>query len=122
MRRPAGRIPAVAEGLNMTDDTVQNSTGPAGGTAGASSGRVPARVQRVQRGAATVAAVELRDFSDTAESEHLARLEADQELLLRLSLEGFGGRTWEELSRALAEYGFAVMRAWIATGVVRVKC
>ena len=68
-----------------------------------------------------VAEGELTEFADTAQAEHIRRLEADQTLVLRLNLEGFNGPTWERLSRALVEYGVAVMAAWISTGIVYAK-
>src|SRR5207253_3053976 len=117
--KSGGSQPGGRRRMDKMDDTPRSSTGPPKAVrVGASS----SNRTHVQRGVGAVAAAELRDFSATAESEHLARLEADQALLLRLSLEGFGGRAWEELSRALVEYGFAVMRPWIAMGVVWVKC
>jgi hypothetical protein len=65
---------------------------------------------------------DLRQFDGTAPAEHLARLEADQRLMLRLSLARFTGSPWDEVARALVEYGRTVMFAWIATGVVFSKC
>ena len=61
---------------------------------------------------------ELSAFESSKEAEHLRRLEADQDLILHLSAEGFDGRTWDRLSRVLVEYGLAVMTAWIASGLV----
>jgi DNA-directed RNA polymerase specialized sigma24 family protein len=68
-----------------------------------------------------VSASDLAEFRDTTEAVRLVRLEADTELMLRLSVEGFGGRVWTEVSRALVEYGFTVMRAWVVTGQVFMK-
>ncbi len=65
---------------------------------------------------------DLRQFDGTAPAEHLARLEADQQLMLRLSLAQFTGSVWDEVARALVEYGRTVMFAWIATRVVFSKC
>jgi DNA-directed RNA polymerase specialized sigma24 family protein len=42
--------------------------------------------------------------------------------MLRLSVEGFQGQAWQEVARALAEYGHTVMFAWILTGRVFLKC
>ncbi len=64
---------------------------------------------------------DLSEFETTPEARHLARLEADTELMLRLSADGFEGRVWEKVAGALVEYGFAVMRAWLITGQVFVK-
>lgn len=61
---------------------------------------------------------DLSEFETSPEANNLARLEADQALLFSVSTEGFEGPAWREVARALAEYGFAVMRAWIRSGVV----
>jgi DNA-directed RNA polymerase specialized sigma24 family protein len=68
-----------------------------------------------------VSSTEIEEFRASPEAQRLARLEADQEILLRLSNEGFAGATWEALAFALVEYGYAVMIAWIVTGTVFVK-
>ncbi len=68
-----------------------------------------------------ISANDLAEFRDTTEAVRLARLEADSELMLRLSVEGFEGRAWTEVSRALVEYGYTVMRAWVVTGQVFMK-
>lgn len=68
-----------------------------------------------------VAAADLAAFSTDPEAVRLRRLEADQRLLLRLQAEGFDGYAWQEVSRALAEYGYAVMVSWIRSGVVFAK-
>lgn len=64
---------------------------------------------------------DLDKFKDSEAAQRLARLEADTELMLRLSAEGFDGRAWREVSGALIDYGFQVMRAWVVTGQVFVK-
>ncbi len=69
-----------------------------------------------------VAPSDLVAFSGTSEARHMARLEADQMLMLRLSVEGFGGDTWDLVATGLVEYGYAVMRAWISSGLVFLKC
>ena len=48
-------------------------------------------------------------------------MEADAALMMRLSVEGFEGRTWRRVAEALVEYGFTVMRSWVVTGHVFVK-
>jgi DNA-directed RNA polymerase specialized sigma24 family protein len=65
---------------------------------------------------------ELRQFDSTSAARYLARIAADQEIMLRLSVEGFDGGAWTEVSEALVQYGWTVMRAWIVTGVVFAKC
>jgi DNA-directed RNA polymerase specialized sigma24 family protein len=82
-------------------------------------GRQGSRYWRVQL---RVVRSDLSEFDGTGPAEHLARLEADQRLMLRLSLAGFAGSVWEGVARALVEYGRTVMSAWIATGVVFAKC
>lgn len=65
-----------------------------------------------------VAERELDEFGQLESARRLARLEADTELMFRLSIEGFEGSAWREVSGALIDYGFQVMRAWIVTGQV----
>lgn len=81
--------------------------------AGAQPGRVAVQPR--------VSSDELREFRRTSEAQRVEQLEADTELMLRLSSEGFDGKTWQEVARALVEYGFTVMRAWVVTGQVFVK-
>lgn len=50
------------------------------------------------------------------EEEHLERLRADVDAVLTLQLSNFSDEAWEPLATALVEYGFAVMRAWTASG------
>src|SRR6266851_10299402 len=65
---------------------------------------------------------DLDAFRESREAQHLARLQADADLMFRLSEEGFGGRAWQEVARALAEYGHAVIRAWVITGQIFQRC
>jgi hypothetical protein len=50
------------------------------------------------------------------EAEHLERLRADLDAVTTLQLSGFADAAWLPLADALVEYGFAVMRVWIANG------
>jgi len=50
------------------------------------------------------------------------RLEGDKQLLLELGLHGFQGRPWVLFANVLAEYGFAVVRAWIRRGKMFDEC
>lgn len=50
------------------------------------------------------------------------RLAADQELVALLAWEGYRGPQSDLLYQALAEYGWAVMRAWIGSGAIFGKC
>ena len=65
---------------------------------------------------------ELASFEARREAEHLARLEADQTLINELQWSGFEGAGWDELAMALAEYGLAVISAWLSTGAIVRKC
>ena len=69
-----------------------------------------------------VVGAELVSFEHRREAEHLARLEADQDLINELQWAGFEGPGWQELAMALAEYGLAVMTAWLSTGAIVRKC
>jgi DNA-directed RNA polymerase specialized sigma24 family protein len=53
-----------------------------------------------------------------AASERLARLEADRDLIETLRSEGFTGRNFVYFQTVLAQYGVAVIRAWIRDGKV----
>lgn len=57
-----------------------------------------------------------RSIPTLTQEEHLERLRADVDAVLTLQLSGFADAVWEPLANALVEYGFAVMRAWIASG------
>lgn len=65
---------------------------------------------------------DLAEFSQTKAALHLARLEGDKELVLELMLHGYAGDSWRTFSRALVEYGWQVMKAWIATGRIFEQC
>lgn len=56
------------------------------------------------------------------QAARIDRLTADRELVDRLMLQGYTGHDWEIFRRALAEYGVAVMRAWIASGRIFTEC
>lgn len=56
------------------------------------------------------------------EAARIERLTADRELVDRVMLEGYAGPTWERFRRALAEYGLAVLCAWIRSGRIFVEC
>jgi DNA-directed RNA polymerase specialized sigma24 family protein len=50
------------------------------------------------------------------------RLTADGELVDRVMWQGYAGPDWEKFRTALAEYGLAVLRAWIVSGRIFVEC
>lgn len=58
------------------------------------------------------------DNAETPEGQRLLRLLADIELLNDARAEGFKGPRFAELARALVEYGYQVLGAWIRTGVI----
>src|SRR5205807_1796426 len=65
----------------------------------------------------------MSDPEHSKERERLERLEADEELLLALQLNGFGGKPWDTFCQEVARYGVGVMSSWIGRGLVygRVK-
>jgi DNA-directed RNA polymerase specialized sigma24 family protein len=52
------------------------------------------------------------------ERERLQRLEADEELLLELQLNGFAGRPWMKFSQEMARYGLDILASWIGRGII----
>lgn len=58
---------------------------------------------------------------DSPEGQRLLRLLADLELLNDARAEGFQGPRFAELARALIEYGYQVLGAWIRSGVIFAK-
>src|SRR5580700_9622697 len=69
-----------------------------------------------------VPATWLTKFEGTEAAEHLARLDADAAVLTTLQLAGFEGRDWNRFAEALAQYGYQVIRAWVATGTIYARC
>jgi len=65
-------------------------------------------------------AAELQEFERQEAAEYLARLAADEDLVRFLQLSNFdvGSDEWRQFARALAEYGYAVFRAWLGTGEI----
>lgn len=51
----------------------------------------------------------------------MSRLEADRDLIDTLRKEGFTGRNYEYFQTVLAQYGVAVIRAWVRDGKVHAK-
>lgn len=86
------------------------------GTA-ATQGPAPGRSLQLQ-----VEAAALAEFANSKEAERLARLEADRDLVYELSLHRYEGALWQRFAKALAEYGFQVIKAWIATGRMFLEC
>lgn len=88
-----------------------------------SGGKRAAGLQRHGRGStkqvAPVAA-ELAEFERQAAAEYLSRLAADEDLVRFLQLSNFdvASDEWRQFARALAEYGYAVFRAWLGTGEI----
>ena len=48
----------------------------------------------------------------------MARLQGDADLHARLAAAGFEGSDWDRFADVLVEYGWAVLRAWISSGVI----
>ena len=65
-------------------------------------------------------ATELHAFEAGGEAEYLARLAADANLVNYLQWSSFDDSTdeWRQFARALAEYGYAVFRAWFGSGEI----
>lgn len=76
------------------------------------------RARRRDGGSAVVRRVR-RDGMESVE-EWLDRLDADREVVYFLQLSGFDESTdeWQIFASALIEYGYAVFRAWFATGEI----
>lgn len=64
---------------------------------------------------------ELDAVEDNESAARLARLQADDEIVLELQLSGFDPDTdaWREFATVLAEYGYSVFKGWFITGVAR---
>jgi DNA-directed RNA polymerase specialized sigma24 family protein len=69
-----------------------------------------------------VSASDLSAFELTEQAQRLQRLVADKELLTALQAQGLQGRDWERFVEVLARYGVDVMRAWVRSGEVFVRC
>jgi DNA-directed RNA polymerase specialized sigma24 family protein len=67
-------------------------------------------------------AAALAEFADSKEAERLARLAADRDLVYELALRGYEGVSWLKFAKALAEYGFQVVRAWTSTERMFMEC
>lgn len=65
-------------------------------------------------------AAELQEFERQEAAEYVARLAADEDLvrLLQLSYFDISSDEWRQFAQALAEYGYAVFRAWFGTGEI----
>lgn len=55
----------------------------------------------------------LADSEFAHEAERLRRLGGDQELLLRLQLNGYTDAVWRPVAEEFARYGMAVMKSWL---------
>lgn len=60
----------------------------------------------------------LDDFDDSAEAQHVDRLEGDVDLHLTLALQGFQGPDYERFADVVARYGYAVIRGWLRSGLI----
>jgi Sigma-70, region 4 len=64
----------------------------------------------------------LDEFAGTEAARRLALLEADRELVHRLMWRQYQGPEWRRFAAALAEYGVQVVRAWVHSGLIFVRC
>src|SRR5215204_6954422 len=63
----------------------------------------------------------LRDVAP-AEARRLSELIADKDLLDRLMWSGYSGPEYEPFAERLARYGYAVVAAWCAKGLIFRHC
>jgi hypothetical protein len=61
-------------------------------------------------------------FDQDPAARRLQLLAADRALVDSLMLQGYAGPEWIRFTRALAEYGYPVMRAWVFTGAIFLRC
>lgn len=79
----------------------------------------PARILQLEEsGLATALAV----FDEDPAARRLKVLTADRALVDSLMLRGYAGHEWRRFTCALAEYGYPVLRAWVVTGVIFLRC
>ena len=64
----------------------------------------------------------LAEFAGDEDSLRLQELQADRDLLDRIMWAGYAGSEWEKLKCRLIGYGFAVVSAWIRSGVIFDRC
>lgn len=76
----------------------------------------------LQREGVAVSHEWIREYESSPEAEQLERLAGDREMILRVQLEGLGGRTWFNLSRELVAYGTQVIRTWVRWGRIFPLC
>ena len=67
-------------------------------------------------------ATALAPFEKDPAARRLQLLTADRDLVDALMLRGYAGPEWDAFTRALAEYGYPVMRAWLLTGAIFLRC
>lgn len=61
-------------------------------------------------------------FEEDPAARRLRVLTADRALVDSLMLRGYAGPDWLGFANALAEYGYPVMRAWVVTGAIFLRC
>ena len=81
----------------------------------------PTDADAIQRSRSARPGPNLRAFERERLAANLDRLAADRDLILHLQLSNFDETTedWKTFARALTEYGYAVFRAWFATGEIK---
>jgi DNA-directed RNA polymerase specialized sigma24 family protein len=58
---------------------------------------------------------------DSPQARYLARLEADEDLVLHLALQGFEGSDFDFFNGELAKYGIGVLTGWMVSGLIFAK-
>lgn len=82
-------------------------------------------VKRIGRGGGLPGGVgehDLQEFVCSVEDDNVARLEQDVALVNRLMWNGYTGPEYQEFVKVLAGYGVQVIRSWVRTGFIFVKC
>ncbi|MFN6122010.1 MAG: RNA polymerase sigma factor [Actinomycetes bacterium] len=65
---------------------------------------------------------ELSRFRSRSEARRIRTLEADTALMLELSVQGYHGHAWATVADALVAYAWAVIGAWVNTGIIHARC
>jgi DNA-directed RNA polymerase specialized sigma24 family protein len=61
-------------------------------------------------------------FDEDPAARRLRLLTADRALVDQLMLQGYAGPEWVRFARALAEYGYPIMRGWVFTDAIFLRC
>lgn len=83
-------------------------------------GRSGEPLQRPQRDEVPEAWLVEAGHQDLADS--VDRLQGDVDLVTSLALANYAGPLWDHFSNELAKYGYAVIKSWVATKLIFVRC